>query len=458
MTTQMPPVRSWSCLVGVLSLVLLTRAPCRSQPIRILIDPEQTFQTMEGWGGSLYPQTLPYFSEDSTFEDHLLTDLHTTHIRLRNVWYLLEAENDNDDPFEMDYDRLAAADTGLVHDELVLQQRLQERGVHLLFSSWRFPYWMIGKPPDWIPGADDKPDLPPGMDDEYVESLLGYILYARDRYGITFDAISVANEPDLSIYIGGLDPERLLRLSWKLRDRLDAAGYKTSFYMPDVAAADSIGQNYTERFYALEGGRHAAGAIAFHSYRREDEVLRYFGDLGALLGLPVWVTEQNHAGLAVENRFEWSHAVNNAACLHDVLVRSNASLSLYWSYAMSSSRGLGLYVPETKTWAPAYDMLKHFYNFVPPGSKRIESVPIEAEGGLRTVAFIRPDSLSAALIIINEGSEPLKARVAAADAEFLMTRVVTSTAASHLAETAVDSVLTLAPMSITTAEFQRQQE
>jgi len=411
---------------------------------------------MEGWGGHIYPQTLPYFAEDSTFEDHLLHELHTTHIRLRSLWYLLEAENDNDDPFQMDFARLAAADTGLVHDELVLQQRLHEKGVHLLFSSWRFPYWMIDEPPDWQPGPDDKPELPADMDDEYVESLLGYLLYARDHYGIIFDAISVANEPDIAIYIGGLTPERLLRLSWKLRDRLSSADYQTVFYMPDVAAADSIGRDYTSRFFALEGGRHAPAAIAYHSYRREPDVIRYFGDLGELLALPVWVTEQSHTHLAVEDRFQWSHAMSNADCLHDVLVYSNASLSLYWSYAMSSSRGLGLYVPETKTWAPAYDMLKHFYNFVPPGSKRVEAVPIETDGGVKTVAFLKPDNRSVALIIIQDGFTPREVAVSVTDPQFRIQRVVTSTDASRLLETAADSVLTLLPQSITTIEFQRQ--
>lgn len=454
----MPFARSWSLLIGAAGILLTFVGSVRAQPVRILIDPEQTYQTVEGWGGSLYPQTLAYFAEDSTFEDHLLTDLHTTHVRPRSVWYLLEAENDNDTPDTLNFDQLAAADTGLVHDELLLEQRLHARGVHLLFSSWRFPYWMAGKPPDWQPGPDERPDLPPEMDDEYVESLLGYLLYARNRYGVIFDAISVGNEPDIGIYIGGLTPGRLLSLSWKLDERLHEAGYETKFYMPDVATADSIGREYSERFFAMEGGRHLPDAVAFHSYRRTRDAVSYFGDVGELLGLPVWVTEQSYTHLAVDDRFKWSHAMNNAVCLHDVMVYGNASLSLYWSYAMASSRGLGLYVPETRTWAPAYDMLKHFYNFVPPGSRRIEAVPIETDTGLRTVAFLRPDSDSVALIIIQDDSKPVEVAVSLTEPKFKVARVVTSTETSRLGEAATDTVMALPPRSITTIEFDRRRQ
>jgi O-glycosyl hydrolase len=394
--------RILSCFV--LLVVWSTASAQTLTPVTVRLDPSRTFQTIEGWGGSLYPQTLPYFFEDANFKRRLLNDLNTTHVRLRSVWYLLESKNDDDDPAQTDFESIALGDTGLVHDELLLQQLLHRAGVTLQFASWRFPYWMVDKPADWRPTSDDKPILPASMDREYVESMAAYMIYARDQYGFEFDAVSIANEPDIGIYITGLTPERLLRLSRMLDERLKSHGYNTRFYLPDVAAADSIGMHYTKQFFQLEGAADFTTALAYHSYRRDPAVIKYFGEEAGRHGLPVWVTEQSHTHLAVDDRFNWSHALSNAVCLYDVLAGSNATLSLYWSLAMSSSGGLGLYIPEEKKWAPAYDMLKHFYNDVPVGSTRI-SAQTSGPEGLKTLAFKLPGSDTFSVILINSGSE-----------------------------------------------------
>lgn len=374
-------------------------------PVTVRLNPGQTYQTIEGWGGSLYPQTLPYFTTDPEYGRRLLEDLNVTHIRLRSLWYLLEGANDNDDPETIDFDAIARGDSGLVHDEFLLQQRLSRSGVTLQFASWRFPYWMIGQAPTWNPSADEKPELPASMDREYVESIAAYLLYARDAYGFEFDAVSVANEPDIGIYIRGLSPERLLRLSIMLKERLESEGYETKFYLPDVAAADSIGMQYTKEFLALHGAASFADALAYHSYRREGEVIAYFAEAARETGLPLWVTEQSHTHLALEDRFNWSHALANAECLADVL-EGNASLSLHWSLAMASSGGLGLYIPEEQKWTPAYDMLKHFYNDVPVGSVRFEALPT-GSANLRALAFMHPDDERSTVVLINTGREVL---------------------------------------------------
>lgn len=371
-------------------------------PTTVDLDPATTFQTMEGWGGHVYPQALPHFERDSTFMDRWFEDLRSTHIRVRSYWYRLEAENDNDDPSRIDFDRLAAADTGLVHDELVLQQRLAEQGANLQFAAWRFPYWMVGQPPDWRPTFEDMPALPDGMDAEFVESIAAYLLYARDRYGVTFDAVSVANEPDLGIYITGLTPERLLRLNEALKERLEAADYATRYYPPDVAAADSLGRAYTEQFFALDGAAEVTDAVGYHTYRRDPEIIEYFGALGERLGLPVWALEQNDTHEAAPDRHEWSHALKNAICLHDILAYGNVSLSVHFSYAMANSGGLAVYLPETDTFTPTYHVLRHFYNHIPPGAVRIAATPEATPDGLRAVAFQQSEGGPLTAVLINE--------------------------------------------------------
>jgi O-glycosyl hydrolase len=391
----------------------------------------------------------------------MIYELYTTDMRVRSLWYLLEAGNDNLDPDLIHWEAIARADTGLVHQELLLQQVLHERGVRLYFAAWRFPYWMIGKPHDWRPMPDEKPELPPEMEAEFIESIVAYLVYARDRYGISFEGISIANEPDIGIYISGLTPERLLRLTLDLKNRLDREGYHALYYMPDVAAADSIGGAYTDSFFALPGAGDLSCSVSFHTYRRELDVVRFFAETGDRLDLPVWAMEQSHTHVAVPDRFEWSHALSNAVCLHDVLVYGNVSLSLYWSYAMSSSGGLGLYIPEQKAWAPAHDMLKHFQNHVPGGSQRIHAEPESTENGLRTVAFLLPDRSTIVLVLINTAGIAREVRLdlrggsVAAEQIFLSDKTRRHAPLSSGAISKDGASLTLPPESVTTVRLKQ---
>jgi len=422
-------------------------------PTPVDLDPATTFQTIDGWGGHVYPQALPYFERDSTFADRWLDTLQSTHIRVRSFWYLLEAENDNDDPAQTDFDRLAAADTGLVHDELVLQKRLAERGAKLMFAAWRFPYWMVNEPPDWRPQYEDTPALPDDMDAEFVESITAYLLYARDRYGVTFDAVSVANEPDLGIYISGLSPERLLRLYERLRARLEAADYPTRYYPPDVAAADSLGETYTEQFFALGGAVELADALSYHTYRRELPVVEAFGDLGERLQLPVWAMEQNDTHLAAPDRHEWSHALKNAICLHDILAYGNVSLSIHFSYAMANSGGLAIYLPETDTFTPTYHLLRHFYNHIPAGAVRIAATPDSTADGLRAVAFQQPEGGPLTAVLINAADTPQSVALTVGGETVSLEAIYLSDPQRRYEPNvpAEDAALTLPPRSVLTA-------
>lgn len=395
----------------LLVFLAITGAARAVDPLEVIIDPETRFQTMEGWGGHFYPQAWPYFSE--SFEREILQELQTTHARIRSYWYRMEYRNDNDDPYSIDWTVFREGDNGLVRDELLMQQLLHRRGVKLMFAAFRFPFWMIGESSDWRPAPDDKPPLPEGMDAEFVESIFAHLVYAWMHYGIVFEAVSMANEPDIGIYIKGLDPDRLIRLARDLRDRLRAVGYPMpQFYLPDVAAADPVTREYVKDFFATDGWQGLTRSFSYHSYRREMPIIRYYAELADRHGLPVWVTEQNHTHQAAPDRHEWSHAMKNALCLWDVLVPGKATLSLYFSYAMANSGGLGLYLPEKREWAPAYHMLRHFYNEVPPGSMVMESVLKETDPSLRSVAFLHPEGASGRLVLIHTGAEDRRIELA----------------------------------------------
>ena len=377
----------------------------------IRIDPSVSHQTMEGWGGNIYPHAHRHRQHDPALYDKAFRELHTTHMRVRSYWYRLEGENDNDDSETIDFDALKKYDKGLVRDEFLMQKAMAERGVKLLFASWRFPFWMIGKPADWRPKSGDRPAFPKRMEAEYVESLAAYMLYGRKHYGFTFDAVSVANEPMLGIYVKH-DPARLVRMTRALKERLAKAGYTTRFYCPDVTQGDMTGVRRAESFFAQKASTGLSCCVAYHSYRPRVAALRKFRELARKVGLPVWVTEQNYTPVAPGDRFEWSHAMKNAVAIHDLLVESEMALCAHFCYVASSENGLVVYNPKSKKWGRMYDVLKQFHKHVPPGSVRVDAKPKRTANGVRTVAFRLPEKKGLTAVVVNASSKPQTVRVA----------------------------------------------
>lgn len=361
------------------------------------IDVTKTFQTIEGWGGNIYPQTTRHAANDPSLYDTGFKELATTHMRIRSTWDQFEPENDNDDPNEINWEAYEKGDKGSVHDEFLMLQELNRRKVKLLFASWNYPYWIAGKPPGWKRGKQ-KIALPTDAraEAEFVESLTAYLLYAKKKYGVTYYGVSIQNEPGGGIYVP-IRPDQLARVTAQLKKRLIKEGYKTMHYCPDVTG---MRVGYSRSFFAQKDAKDLSCCLAYHSYNRTIPALQGFRDLARKLKLPVWVAEQQDVSHAAKDRFEWSHAYKNAVCIHDLLVHGDMSLSLFWSYVAGSSGGLVLYKPEKKAWSPTYYMLKHFYNTVPPGSVRVNVTPAN-RAGVRCVAFRHPDGKSLTAVFIN---------------------------------------------------------
>jgi hypothetical protein len=146
-------------------------------------------------------------------------------------------------------------------------QEMFKRKVKILFAAWRFPYWMCGKPADWKPKSGDRPGLPGSMEAEFVESLAAYLLYARKTYGVTYHALSIANEPGTGIYTR-YDPGRLLRITTALKRRLADAKYDARFYCPDVTPGAMSAVRYAQRFFAQKGAAELSCCVASRRARR----------------------------------------------------------------------------------------------------------------------------------------------------------------------------------------------
>jgi O-glycosyl hydrolase len=424
----------------------------------VVIDIARTFQTIEGWGGNIYPYTTRHAANDAGLYDKGFKELATTHMRIRSMWDGFESENDNDDPNVFKWEAFKKGDKGLVHDEFLMLQELSRRKVKLLFASWNYPYWIAGKPPGWKRGKG-RIGLPEKekAEAEFVESLAAYLLYARKKYGVTFYAVSIQNEPGIGVYVP-VKPDQLLRVTRKLKERLTKEDYTTEYYCPDVT---NMNVGYARAFFARSRAENLSCSLAYHSYRRRIPALQKFRNLARSLKRPVWVTEQQDVSHAAKDRFDWSHAFDNAVCIHDLLVYGDMSLSLFWSYVARTSGGLVMYMPEKKKWSPTYHMLKHFYNTVPPGSVRVSADPA-TEGRVRSVAFLLADKRLLTVVLING-----RKRATTVD---LMFRGITpgtfvsreSNATKRFEQTdnvsldGTGMTVTLSPLSVTSIEIRRR--
>lgn len=388
----------------------------------ISVDTSVTYQTIEGWGGNIYPHWITRLAEnDPTYMSKLFEELNTTDVRIRSYWYTLEGENDNDDPNSFNWAAYEAGDKGDVHYEFLGLQALMKAGKKLHFSSWRFPNFLLGKPADYEQSG--QVELTEDMEEEYIESLVGYFLYAFNKYGIKYDFVSVVNEPNTGVYITGITPQRYSKLTHKLKIKLEENSYFTKYYATEVADAGEGSSKWTNTaFYDDENG--AFDALTYHSYRRTEEGLKAFAQLGQRFNASVYVTEFEDLPTGGPDRRIWSSAMRNAMAMYDVLTYSRANMVLYFCYssvyAKSGGGGLVLYDTADKKLFPPYDMLKQIYNGIPIGSVMVESnVASDTAKEVYSMAFRKPDG-KLELVLINNSSAYVKANINAGNRTFFV--------------------------------------
>ncbi|GAA3400363.1 hypothetical protein GCM10020370_04360 [Paenibacillus hodogayensis] len=359
-------------------------------------------QTIDGWGGNIYTRQMKRFEEaDPEYMNKMLTELTTTHVRNVSIWHKLEEQNDNSDPHDFQWSQFAAGDTGEVHEEFLGLQELMQRGIKLHFSPWRFPDWIAGKPAgyNWN-GA--QMELPIGMDDEFVESLAGYLLYARDQYGIIFDYISIVNEPLYGgVYIKGITPERYVSLTQKLKTKLEAHQYDAEYVGGETNTATLNAAEWTDTVFQNDTNG-ILNVLSYHSYDRTLEGLKAYNNTSVSYQAKLVVGEaeaQTHGQLSDKNT--WLRAMKNALAYYDLLEYGNVSLIYYFCYSATDTGGLTAYNHWLKTWYPVYDMLKHFHNGIPAGSVRIAA---DSVSDVLTLAFKKPDG-KLEIVLINTSEE-----------------------------------------------------
>jgi glucosylceramidase len=395
------------------SLAFLVGEPSEAIPSSILINPETSYQTMDGFGFTLSQGSAVHLMGMSeSAREILLKELFGSGANQIGISYLrlaVAASDLNETPFSYnDLSDSLAVDLELESFDLgpdrkdvipILKEILAiNPDIKLMASPWSPPAWM----------KDNKDTRGGSLLEEfesvYAQYLVKYI-QAIKAEGIEIDALTIQNEP---LHPGNnpsllMLPEQQARfIGMHLGPAFRKAGIKTKILIydhntdrpdyPIAVLSDSLANPF------INGS-------AFHLYGGEIEALSevhqafpdkniYFTEQwisapGDLAGDMPWHIKNLIVG-ATRN---WSKTVL------EWNLTSNPSLTPHTDRG-GCDRCLGAVTVEGDSVSrnPAYYVIAHASKFVTPEAVRIDSSEVE---GFANVAFLRPDG-KVVLIILNE--------------------------------------------------------
>ncbi len=419
---QTPPrtARLWLTTVNGKELLARQPQPLRFSPVFsakrvITVNPMEQYQKMEGFGFALTGGSAQLLMRMAPATRAALLQqlfapagpgIHVSYLRIS-----IGSSDMNDPAFTYDAMPAGESDPQLAHFSLgpdrttvipVLRQILKiNPRIKILGSPWSAPGWM--KTNDALKGGQLKTD-------DYGVYARYFVRYLRamGKAGIRLSAITVQNEPlnpknTPSMVMFAPEEDRLI--AQYLGPALARAGLHTRIQIydhnPDVASyplsilADPAANRYVEgTAFHLYGGSVRTLTRVHYLYPNKD----------------LFLTEQSVTQSPRDKRLEI------AAPVQGVLIgatRNWARNVLLWNLAANAQAGPHtLHGGCTSCWGAltltgnrvkrnvAYYALAHFSKFVPPGSRRIGSNPLEQ---LANVAFLTPRG-KIVLVVANTGN------------------------------------------------------
>lgn len=381
----------------------------------IIVDPKQTFQTIDGFGNCLTGGSATLLNKMSTAKrSQILKELFATEANNIGISYLrisIGASDLSDHVFS--YNDLPAGQTDVEMAKFSLEPEKADLipvlkeilainpNIKILGSPWSAPTWM--KTNNATKGGSLKPEY----FDAYAKYFVKYIQEMKAE-GIAIDAITIQNEPlhpgnNPSMYMTALDQADFIKKS--LGPAFEAANIKTKIIVYDHNA-DRI--DYPLQILSdPEAAKYVDGS-AFHLYGGKIE------DLSKV-----------HSAYPAKNLYfteQWVGAPGNLASdlawhVRTLIIggtRNWCRNVLEWNMASDP-----LYDPHTNdggcdkclgtitidgdevTRNPAYYVLAHAAKFVRPGSVRIDS---NLPDNLPNVAFKTPKG-KRVLIVQNNSND-----------------------------------------------------
>ncbi len=351
----------------------------------VVIEPDVTRQTMDGFGAAMIWWTQRPEYQDPAFYDLIVNDLGST-IARGALWQSFEIMNDNDDPNVINWDNF---NKEALRPVMSFFQQMQDRGAETFFLTvWTPPWWMKTNQAHKGGGS-----LRADMYEEYAEFVSAALQVAKNDYGVEIDAISIQNEPHFvtpyeSTTYSPVDMREAARAVIR---RLDADGIDgVKIMMPeDLGLAGRPGW-YVEP--SLNDPEVSAADLIIGTHWADNVGRSELQQMAREEGVPVWYTE--FAGQWTD----WPQARKMASLLWEGLVEADASAYVAWQFSDSyDNRSAALMIDGQPT--NKYYAAKHFYKYVRPGMVRLETS--KDNNQILPSAFRDPDTGEMTLVFIN---------------------------------------------------------
>jgi hypothetical protein len=328
------------------------------QPARVQIDSSPLPDIYAGWGGNFV------YGVDCPETEFLLESLRVSWARTGMSLKEWEPVNDNDDPDTINWPAFSKRvwPGSSLDREFRLARRLRDKGIPLITSVWGLPQWLQNSPGTAVPRSS-WPEL--------CESILSYLLFARDQYGVEFDLFSF-NEPDYGVDVK-FSPEEHRDIIKLLGAKFSQSGLETRLLLADITNP-ALDPAYALPVIEDPEAFSQVSAVAVHSWSWDDYEtwgagMEAWAVLARSVGLPFLVTEVGADASAWH--YSWlfqsfGYALDDLRNYLSVLYFGRPLAALQWEltcdYPLISRQG-GQMVPNKR-----FFMVRHLSDIVPSGS------------------------------------------------------------------------------------------
>ena len=417
----------------------------------IVVDPDQRFQTMDGFGASITDSSASLLAGLSSSErDKAMRSLFDPKTGI-GVSFLRQPVGSSDFTAAGEhwtYDDMPAGQTDLslehfsiAHDEsqilpLLRQAKRLNPRLSVMATPWSPPAWM--KTGDSLVGGRLKDD--PAIYDAYARYLVKFV-QAYTKAGVPIDFLSVQNEPQNrtpDAYPGTDMPvaqevkviDALGPMLKKVSPRTKILAYDHNWAThPNDAANTPPGEDpatdYPYQVLDSPAAKWVAGT-AYHCYYGDPSAQTALHDAYPTKG--IWFTEcsGSHGATDTPEQTFRGTLTWHARTITIGTTRNWAKSTANWNIALREDGGphlggcgtctglLTVLADGTTRTDAEYYTIGHLSKFVQPGARRIASTSFGTtgwNGQIMDVAFRNPDG-STALVVHNENDDPRSFAVA----------------------------------------------
>ncbi len=376
-----------------------TQLKSSSTAATVVVDSGQVYQTIDGFGGTehwLFPPSSEY--------SRIFDDLGASILRFRMLQYLEsspdqpgnELENDNNDPFVIDWNGVK---TQYFANLAPLLKAAQSRKVKIFGSILSPPPWMKTNNAHSGEGS-----LKPGYEDELVEFILIWIKGMKRYHGVRIDYINFVNEPNYQRRYDGclMSADQIRNLTKRLGARLIAAKIDTKIVPPETSNLPTfsqwtsvICQDIDANAYIHRLTTHSYNINFFDADQNIDDWISAY-NVARSHGKLLWMTEYCHdyGGLMGS----WSEAFNLVQHVHNALFYGHVSAWFYHELYRDPSKKPIALIDDNGPY-PKFYALKQYFQYVRPDAVRIKAESNDKD--MLVTAFTHKANRTISIVVIN---------------------------------------------------------